>query len=122
MGSTSLGTAPLSAGVAKLTASILTAGTHVLAASYTGGGVSGPSASPAFNLAVENPCDPAQNGTVEVVDVQRFINEASGVMPAGNDLNGDGAVNVVDVQIAIDAALGLGCTAGSGSNPAATLK
>ena len=32
-------------------------------------------------------------------------------MQASNDLNGDGAVNVVDAQIVIDAALGLGCKA-----------
>jgi hypothetical protein len=33
--------------------------------------------------------------------------EALGVAPAVNDLNGDGVVNVLDVQIEIDAALGL---------------
>jgi hypothetical protein len=32
------------------------------------------------------------------------------VAPALNDMNGDGVVNVVDVQIVINAALGLGCT------------
>ena len=43
--------------------------------------------------------------------MQREINEALGVTLAANDLNGDGQVNVVDVQIVINAALGLGCTA-----------
>ena len=34
-----------------------------------------------------------------------------GAAPAVNDLNGDGVVNVVDVQIVFNGALGLGCTA-----------
>ena len=45
-----------------------------------------------------------------MTDVQRLINQALGALPAANDLNGDGAVNVVDVQIVINAVLGLGCT------------
>jgi len=44
---------------------------------------------------------------VNVVDVQMIINEAMGVTPAIHDLNGDGVVNVVDVQMEINAALGL---------------
>ena len=46
-----------------------------------------------------------------MVDVQLVINEALGIIPAVNDLNGDSVVNVVDVQIEINAALGLGCAA-----------
>ena len=57
------------------------------------------------------PCDIDGSGAVNVVDVQRIINEALGVAAAVDDLNGDGAVNVVDVQIVINSALGLGCTA-----------
>jgi hypothetical protein len=34
-----------------------------------------------------------------------------GLIPAVNDLSGAGVVNVVDVQIEINAALGLGCAA-----------
>jgi len=48
---------------------------------------------------------------VNVADVQIEINEALGVAPAANDLNGDGLVNAADVQMLINAALGLGCTA-----------
>jgi hypothetical protein len=40
-----------------------------------------------------------------------MINEALGEVPAVNDLSGDGVVTVVDVQIEINAALGLGCAA-----------
>jgi hypothetical protein len=39
-----------------------------------------------------------------------LINEALGTGPATNDLNGDGVVNVVDVQIVANAALGMSCT------------
>ena len=46
-----------------------------------------------------------------MTDVQKAINEALGVAPAVNDLNGDGIVNVVDLQIVINAVLGLGCSA-----------
>jgi hypothetical protein len=57
-----------------------------------------------------SPCDPQQNVIVNVADVQLLIDEALGVAPAANDLNGDGVVNAVDVQIVINAALGLGCS------------
>jgi hypothetical protein len=46
-----------------------------------------------------------------VIDVQLIINEALGIALAVNDLNGDGVVSVLDVQIEIDAVLGLGCAA-----------
>jgi uncharacterized repeat protein (TIGR03803 family) len=58
-----------------------------------------------------SPCDLKQNGNINVADVQLVINEALGVAPAVNDLNEDGSVNVADVQIEINAALGLGCAA-----------
>jgi hypothetical protein len=57
------------------------------------------------------PCDVNQNGIINVADVQLIIDEALGVAPAVNDLNGDGVVNVLDVQIEVNAALGLGCAA-----------
>jgi hypothetical protein len=55
-------------------------------------------------------CDVKNQGNVNIVDVQFAINEALGVAAAANDLNGDGVVNVIDVQIVINAALGLGCS------------
>jgi hypothetical protein len=54
-------------------------------------------------------CDINGDGTVNVSDVQLVINEALGVSPAVHDLNHDGVVNVADVQKEINAALGLGC-------------
>jgi RHS repeat-associated protein len=56
-------------------------------------------------------CDLNQDGSTNVADVQRIINQALGVSAAANDLNGDGVINVVDVQIVINAALILGCAA-----------
>lgn len=56
-------------------------------------------------------CDVGNAGTVNVVDVQLMINEALGVSPAVNDLNQDGVVNATDVQIVISAALGSLCSA-----------
>jgi hypothetical protein len=38
-----------------------------------------------------------------------MINEALGVTSPADDLNNDNAVNVVDVQIVVNAVLGLGC-------------
>jgi hypothetical protein len=40
-----------------------------------------------------------------------ILNEALGATSPADDLNGDGAVNAVDVQIVINAALGNGCVA-----------
>ena len=50
-------------------------------------------------------------GSANVADVQSLINEALGRQSATNDLNKDGVVNVVDVEIEIFAILGMGCTA-----------
>jgi hypothetical protein len=54
-------------------------------------------------------CDLNKNGAMNVADVQLTINQALGKNAAVNDLNGDGKVNVVDVMIEINAALGQGC-------------
>jgi hypothetical protein len=58
-----------------------------------------------------SPCDVDQDGIVNVIDVQRIINEALGLIPATDSLTGSGAVTVADIQIVINAALGMGCTA-----------
>jgi hypothetical protein len=65
-----------------------------------------------FTVSSLSPCDVSLQGTTGVTDVQQMINEALGAVFPGNDLNGDGRVNVVDVQIVIGAALGLGCSGG----------
>ena len=54
-------------------------------------------------------CDLNGDGAVNVVDLQLIVNEALGTLPATHDLNGDGKVNVADVQKTVNAALGVGC-------------
>jgi hypothetical protein len=82
-------------------------GTSPRTATLTVGSVTVPVTQDVFSL-----CDLKQNGSVNVADVQLIVNQALGVTPAVNYLQGAGAaVNVVDVQIEINAALGLGCTA-----------
>ena len=56
-------------------------------------------------------CDVGKIGTVNVPDVKISINEALGLAGTAHDLNHDGVVNVSDVQIVVNAALGLGCGA-----------
>jgi len=58
-----------------------------------------------------NPCDVNRDGVVNVVDVQLLIKQSLGLLKAANDLDGDGVVDVVDVQIDSDAVLNLGCSA-----------
>jgi hypothetical protein len=38
-----------------------------------------------------------------------LINQSLGVSAAANDLNGDGAIDVTDIQLVINAVLGQGC-------------
>ena len=65
-----------------------------------------------FNIAgVQSPCDVNGDLLINVQDVQKLINEALGTQSAANDLTSDGAVNVVDIQIDINAVLQLGCRA-----------
>jgi hypothetical protein len=58
-----------------------------------------------------NPCDVNQDGVVDVLDVQLLIKQSLGLLTAANDLDGNGVVNVVDVQMDSDAVLNLGCSA-----------
>jgi hypothetical protein len=55
-------------------------------------------------------CSVSSGTSASVTDVQGFINQALGIASAANDINGDHVVNVVDVQIVINAVLNLGCT------------
>jgi hypothetical protein len=58
---------------------------------------------------LQSACDVNQDGNVNVSDVQLIINQALGLIVRANDLNEDGAVNVADIQIVVNAALSLGC-------------
>jgi hypothetical protein len=53
-------------------------------------------------------CVPNPNG-MTISDVQNMVNAALGAIAASGDTNNDGVVNVVDLQIAIDAVLAANC-------------
>ncbi|MFB3779221.1 MAG: CAP domain-containing protein [Bryobacteraceae bacterium] len=57
----------------------------------------------------ESACDLSQDGTVNVVDVQRAVNMALGLTPCTANINGDGVCNVVTVQRVVNGSLGGGC-------------
>ena len=57
-------------------------------------------------------CDLNGDGVVNVADVQLAVNQAVGAVACSSaDLDGDGSCNVIDVQRIINADLGLGCNA-----------
>jgi len=78
-------------------------------ATVSGGGSStSPSASD-ITTVVPLTCTFTGAPTATVADVQMLINEALGLYPAAYDLNGDGSVNVVDLQIAMGTVLNGAC-------------
>ena len=65
------------------------------------------------NTAQAATCDLNDDGVVNNLDVQIAVNAALGLVPCGaGDLNGDGVCNIVDVQRVINAALGGACRVG----------
>ncbi len=62
-----------------------------------------------FTIPVYTRCDVKETGVTTVVDIQQMINEAMGAATPVNDQNGDGAVNVVDLQVVTNSVLGKGC-------------
>ncbi len=58
-------------------------------------------------------CDLNGDGVVNALDLQLSVNAVLGLRPCGNgDLNGDGVCNVIDVQRVINATLGGPCQIG----------
>jgi hypothetical protein len=59
-------------------------------------------------------CDLNNDGAVNVIDLQISVSAALGITScsAVYDLNQDGVCNVIDSQRVVDAALGLGCRIG----------
>ena len=57
-------------------------------------------------------CDLNSDGVVDVLDVQISINQALGLTPCTGDLVGTGTCTVVDVQRVVNAALGASCRLG----------
>jgi len=80
-------------------------------ASVLGGGSVPGNSTDLTSISSFNLCDINMDHVVNIKDVQLEINEALGVASPANDLDGDGVVNVVDVQIVSNGALGLSCAA-----------
>jgi hypothetical protein len=59
-------------------------------------------------------CDVNHTGSTGVGDVQTMVNEALGAAQPNNDLNSDGVVNIVDIEIDVQAALTSVCVADPG--------
>jgi hypothetical protein len=57
------------------------------------------------------PCDVNADGQIDVLDVQLTASQAIGAIPMtpAADINNDGVVNVLDVQRVVNASLGLVC-------------
>ena len=54
-------------------------------------------------------CDVKHIGRIEVTDIQVLINEALGLLASADFLHGGRVITVIDVQIVLNAALGFGC-------------
>jgi hypothetical protein len=94
-------------------ATLLAPGTCSITASQAGNTAFAPANPVTESFLVTQPslCYMSQTGSVTVGDAQRVINEALGILAPVHDLNLDGVVNLSDVQIMINATLGLGCSA-----------
>jgi uncharacterized repeat protein (TIGR01451 family) len=80
-------------------------------ATASGGGSTTPAVSTDTIVVVSSsPCQITANSSVTVADVQAIVNQGLGASKANNDVNRDGVVNVVDIQIVINAALYQSCT------------
>jgi uncharacterized repeat protein (TIGR01451 family) len=62
-------------------------------------------------VVVLSACAVNHGGNTTVTDVQEMINEALGIAKPAHDLNGDGVVNSVDVQLVVNSMMGMGCSA-----------
>jgi hypothetical protein len=59
-----------------------------------------------------SPCDINKDGVVNLLDVQLITNQVVGATACTNDLNGDGLCNIIDFQRVVNAALGGQCVTG----------
>jgi hypothetical protein len=78
-------------------------------ASVTGGGSATSASFSDTTIIAPFTCIVTGGQTPAVADAQNFIKQALGISPPTFDLNSDGAVNLVDVQIVANAAMGKGC-------------
>jgi hypothetical protein len=65
----------------------------------------------------QSACDLNQDGSVNVVDVQLAVNMMNGLAPCTASINGSGVCTIVTVQRVVVAALGQACVVDSGPGP-----
>jgi hypothetical protein len=109
-GAQTLGTASQAASPFTFSVSHLAAGDHLLKASFSGDVRSLGSTSNTIAVHVTSPCAITPTDTPST-DLPGILNEALGLAAPANDLSADGTVNLVDVQIIMNAVQGLGCSA-----------
>lgn len=68
---------------------------------------------PSIQAQQPNACDLNQDGAVNILDIQLAINMALGTVPCSATVAGPGVCNVVVVQRITNAVLGTGCLTGS---------
>jgi hypothetical protein len=108
---TLMSTAPGVCQLSGSTVSLLGLGTCGIQASQSGNGTYAAAKSVSQSFLVVSACDLTMSGGTSLSDVQQIVNEALGVAAPANNLSASGTVNVLDIQIEIDAALRLGCAA-----------
>ena len=79
--------------------------------SVSGGGSTTAQANDTTTIVALSPCDANFDGTTNILDIQRIVNQGLGTASAASDLNHDGKVNVVDSEILIRTVLGAACPA-----------
>ena len=105
---------PTPASVCQISGSTVTlegTGTCTITASQPGNGTYSAAKSVSQSFLVVTACDLTMVGSTSVGDVQQIVNQALGVAAPKNNLSGNAAIGVADIQIEINAALGLGCAA-----------
>ena len=80
-----------------------------IGASLSGGASQATRAS--YSAPIVSACTVTMDTATTVSDVQQITNEALGIASPLHDMNGDGRVNLVDLQIVLNAALQKGCSA-----------
>ena len=77
--------------------------------SASGGGAMPAAATDIVTILPYSPCDLTQDGIIDAADVRRIITDVLSAASPQEDLNQDTAVNVVDIQVLINAALSQVC-------------
>jgi hypothetical protein len=99
--------------VSGTTATAQTSGTCTIQATQTGNGdyLAAKAVSQSFVIPAFSKCDINQDGSTNSTDVLLMLKQSLGISAPNNDLNGNGTVNVVDIETVVNAALQSSCEA-----------